>query len=525
MSNSSVIGALRVDLSADSAEFERGLDRARGKLSQTDKAFADFSRSASRALGGLTVGYLVRETVQLADAYTNMTNRLRFVTQSSAELEAVQLRLFQIAQGSRQGLAETGELYARMAFALKDTGASQAQVLQFTENLNKALTLSGSAGAEASGALIQLSQGLAAGTLRGQELNSVMEQTPYVASLIAKQLGVTTGELRKLGFEGKITGEQVFKALLNATDELDGKFDTTVPTIQQGLTVLNNSLLNFVGRLNTATGASQALANVLITIAGVLDRIDASKFFAGAGEGAAAGVMAAMKDIDPLQFGWDTTFTPNLENTFDIISKEAALTGDALQEAKRALDNFLSTDTTPFADRYAAIQKALQDQIITTEQAARMTRRAKEQESDAWLNLASSAASALTTIFEDNKAAAIASAIINTLVGVTKAFAELPFPLNWAQAALVSATGFAQVQKIRSTSKNATGGSASVASGGTSAVAQSAAQTEDAPAKSTSIFVQGVGPNQLFRGESLLAFIDAVKEYQRDGGELIVKGV
>ncbi|MFA5900860.1 MAG: tape measure protein, partial [Hyphomicrobium sp.] len=270
---------LLIRIEADTALLRKELDAADKRvgafgdavdknLARTERRFSSFSAASSRILGGLAVGYLVRETAQLGDAYTNMTNRLKFVTSSSDELASVQARLFQIAQTTRQSLPEVTELYSRMAFALRDAGASSSQVLQFTENLNKALALSGAAGAEASGALVQLSQGLASGTLRGQELNSILEQTPYLAALIAKQMGVTTGELRKLGEQGKITGTEVFNAITGASDELDRKFSQTVPTVSQGFVTIGNSLLNFVGHVNETSEAGKGLANILQQIAG-----------------------------------------------------------------------------------------------------------------------------------------------------------------------------------------------------------------------------------------------------------------
>ncbi|AAT69476.1 tail length tape measure protein [Alphaproteobacteria phage PhiJL001] len=221
-------------------------------------------RSALGLIGGAAV---IQTFGRLADSFTLIQNRLRLVTTGTENLAEVTDRLFGISNRTRVGFEETGELYARLAQATKDLGTSQEDLLQFTESLNQAVILSGASAQEAQAGILQLSQGLASGALRGDELRSVLEQLPAVADVIARSLGVTRGELRQLGTDGEITAEVVLNAFREAAEGLDRDFATTVPTIGQAFTVLRNNVLQAVGAFDAATGASAAFASAILTIA------------------------------------------------------------------------------------------------------------------------------------------------------------------------------------------------------------------------------------------------------------------
>lgn len=220
-----------------------------------------------RALGALGVAFGVRELVNLVDTFTNLQNRLRTVTDSVGELGAVTESLFEVANRTRSSFEGTVEVFSRTALAARDLGVSQQQVIEFTESLNQAVILSGASAQEANNALIQLSQGLASGALRGDELRSVLEQLPVVADVIADSLGVTRGELRELGAQGRITSQDILRAFQEARVELEERFGETVPTIGQAFTVLRNNLVQFIGGLDQATGASSALAQAILILA------------------------------------------------------------------------------------------------------------------------------------------------------------------------------------------------------------------------------------------------------------------
>ena len=222
----------------------------------------------NNALGTLAVVGVVAGLVRMVDTYTNLQNRLRLVTTGTENLGAVTKRLFEIANATRTTYEGTATLYARVALSTKNLGKSQEELLNFTESVNQAIILSGASAIEANAGLIQLSQGLASSRLSGDELRSVLEQIPAVADVIAKSLGITRGELRKMGETGVLTAEIVLKAFKDAREELAERFAQTVPTIGQAVVVLKNSVLECSGALNTASGAGSAIASTLIFIAG-----------------------------------------------------------------------------------------------------------------------------------------------------------------------------------------------------------------------------------------------------------------
>jgi len=226
-----------------------------------------------RALGLLGGAAIVREYARLSDSFTNIQNRLKTVTTSTGELEAVTQRLAAIANDTRQSFEGTAEVYSRVGRGLMELGASQQEILDFTESLNKAVALSGAGAQEANGAMIQLAQGLGAGALRGEELNSVLEGTPEVARVIAKELGVGLGQLKAFASQGKITGDVVLSAFKNAREELDERFLKSVPTIGQAFTVLRNNIIQFIGNLNQTTGIADKISRAILFMAGNIDTL------------------------------------------------------------------------------------------------------------------------------------------------------------------------------------------------------------------------------------------------------------
>jgi len=219
-----------------------------------------------RALFVLGGAGILRALTRQLDTLTNYENRLRLTATSAANLEEVQSRLFQVARDSRTGFEAVADIYSRTALSVRELGISQAETLRFTESLSKATIISGASSREAHAALIQLGQGMASNTLRGDELRSVLEQLPFVADVIAESLGVTRGELRELGADGKISAETILEAFRNAEEEIDRLFANTVPTISQALSVANTNWLEFLDNIDDATNASGNLAKAIIVL-------------------------------------------------------------------------------------------------------------------------------------------------------------------------------------------------------------------------------------------------------------------
>lgn len=253
-------------------DIARSADRATKDLFLLVRAFRAV-RDAAILLGGFGA---VSEFIRQLDQITLYENRIRLVTSSFAELRTVYAELIETAVRSRSPLESIVELYARTALSAKELGVSQREVIQFTESVAKAATLSGATVREANASLIQLSQGVASNRLGGDELRSILEQLPFVADVIAKSLGVTRGELRELGSEGKITGEVVLKAFRDARVEIDTLFNNTVSTVGQALNVLGVRFLEAFGQLDDFLGLTETLSRVVLTLASNFDVLSGS---------------------------------------------------------------------------------------------------------------------------------------------------------------------------------------------------------------------------------------------------------
>lgn len=229
---------------------------------------------AMQAIGIVTfLAGLVGGVAKLNDVYTSLTNKLVNANSAHEDLAVVQQRVFDIAQKSRTGLEATATLYARVERSLAQYGATATQIARITETVSKAMIVSGATTAEANASIIQLSQGLQSGTLRGDEFRSVIEQAPRLAKAMADSLGVTTGELRAMSVQGKLTADVVAKAIYDASEIIDKEFNNTIATFSQKLTVANNNLLQFAGTNQSVAGTTSLLGDGILMLSQNLDTV------------------------------------------------------------------------------------------------------------------------------------------------------------------------------------------------------------------------------------------------------------
>lgn len=242
------------------------LDKSSSKLSSVTSAL---NLQNIVILG--TITKLATESIKLADTYTNMQSRLRLVTKNSTELAQVQDKLFESSQRTRTSYEGNVELYTRLAQATAPLKLGQERLLAITETINKAGIISGGSAEGIKAALIQLGQGLSAGALRGEELNSVLEQMPRLAKVISDSMGVEVGALKSLAEQGLITNQVVVKALESEAKTIDKEFGKMQMTVSQAMTTIGNSMLDFVGKADKATGASATLSNFLKSLSSDID--------------------------------------------------------------------------------------------------------------------------------------------------------------------------------------------------------------------------------------------------------------
>lgn len=258
---------------ATSTQVIQNITSIRQGLDRTAASADLLSNNLRRVFSVFTAAAAVHQLVELADAFTTVQNRVSLVVRGQDELAIVTQELFNTSNLTRTGFEETAQIYSRVALSARQLGASQQELLDFTESLNKAIILSGATTRESRNAMIQLAQGIASATLRGDELRSVLEQLPYVADIIAKKMGVTRGELRKLGSEGKISAKTIFDAFREFTDEINDKFAKTVPTIGQSLTVLRNKAIELLAEFNRTSGVVGVVSQVVLGLGNNLETV------------------------------------------------------------------------------------------------------------------------------------------------------------------------------------------------------------------------------------------------------------
>ncbi|EMF5563915.1 phage tail tape measure protein [Proteus mirabilis] len=279
------LGRLNIDLTLNTANFTNAINRSQRQTEQfgqsirvslqaitvqqermvlqTAKSSALFARFASVTASALSI----HQVINYADSWTELQNRLKLVTESSVELNKATHAVYDIAQKTYQSLGATAQVYQRFADNADRLGLSQQKVAELTETVSKAVAISGASATAAQAALTQFGQALASGQLRGEELNSVMEQTPALAKAIADGMGVSVGELRKKAQDGEMTIEKVIQALERAADSVDKKFATSVTTVSQGFTNLQSAMTKFIGEANQGTGATQLFTTGMTTLA------------------------------------------------------------------------------------------------------------------------------------------------------------------------------------------------------------------------------------------------------------------
>ena len=265
-----VIDLLMIGLGIDTRRLRDG-ERALGRLQQAgNKAENALGRMASM----LASAFAVSKIIEYADAYTNLQNRLKLVTDSTEALGQATQNVIDIAQNSRQALGATGDLYFKISQNADKLGLSVADVTRVTETFGKTLALSGAGTQQAEAAILQFSQALASGVFRGDEFNSVAENAPAAMDAFSRALGVTKGELRKLAHDGALTADILIQALKEQSAAVDESFSKTESTISQAFTDLKNSAIIFTGRINESTEAGKGFVSIMSKASDFMDSLD-----------------------------------------------------------------------------------------------------------------------------------------------------------------------------------------------------------------------------------------------------------
>jgi len=262
-----VVDIASISLRVDTSDIKRG----QVELKNLERTGSGVERNVTRATDGMSGGFaslrktiglvgtalagigsaqLIREAIQYSDAWKQVNNQLRQVTGSETELRGVRQTLLDISRQTNTELDSTVALYSTLTRSTKEMGISSQEVADVTKTVNNLFMVSGASAQEAANAIRQLSQGLAAGALRGDEFNAVAENAPRIMDAIAEKLQMTRGELREFAAQGGITSQVLVEALQDYNEEAQRMADQTDRTFGQHMVNANTNVTEFVGGLS-----------------------------------------------------------------------------------------------------------------------------------------------------------------------------------------------------------------------------------------------------------------------------------
>ncbi|OAM31675.1 hypothetical protein A7P96_05160 [Eikenella sp. NML03-A-027] len=225
---------------------------------QAAAAYSRLGGIVRAVLGGIGVSMLMG----MADDWASVEGRVSLTTKSVEEQKYVMDELFKSAQRNRQEFTATADLFQKVARNKDDLGLSTDQTLQLTDVIGKSMVIGGGDAGAQQAALLQLGQALSSGTLRGDELNSILEQSPRLAQAIADAFGVPVGKLREMGKEGKLTSKELAQGLLKQADKLNEEFERMPKTFSGSFTIIRNKVGQIVHGLNKASGAAEVFYRI-----------------------------------------------------------------------------------------------------------------------------------------------------------------------------------------------------------------------------------------------------------------------
>lgn len=265
------------------AAQRREIGELAGKLYDLKSAQDQASRSSSGLKTGLTaiasaitISQLVRygkQFLEVADAMMQLQARIDRLSPSAEEGRKTFSALAEMASVSGTSLADTEKLWETLTSSLQSAGASNGQILQLTDTLQKIGKIGGSSTQEMANALRQFGQSIASGTVRAQEFNSIVEQMPELARQIAAGMGISMDELRRLMLDGKLSAEDSLNAIIRQTNKVNDQFNKLPRSVEQATNSMSISFQMLVGEINDTTNASTTMVSVIDSITASIERL------------------------------------------------------------------------------------------------------------------------------------------------------------------------------------------------------------------------------------------------------------
>ena len=260
----------------DVETYERKVKQLNSELEQTDSK-ASAAAGGLGKIGSVLAGFaslsFAKSMLDTADAMQSINAQVRQVVSSESEYLAVQRQLLDVANNTRASLESTANLYVSTSRALKDYGYTQQEILTFTEATNNAMAIGGVQAQQQAAALMQLSQALGSGVLQGDEFKSIAEAAPILLDTIAEYMGKSREEIKKLGSEGQLTADVIFKAISGASEKFGEQAAKMPMTMGQALTVFSNNWQSMVSKLLNDSGAMSGIAAIIKLIADNLNLV------------------------------------------------------------------------------------------------------------------------------------------------------------------------------------------------------------------------------------------------------------
>lgn len=276
-------GEIYYDIEADvsgllkaQGKANKSLDSIGNSATNAAKKMDELQTNINRVAGAIAASLVVdwgKAFLVAADNMSQLNARIERLTGSATTASQTMQSLMRISSATGGSLQDTAKLWETLSTALRDTGATNGQIIQLTETLQKIGRIGGSSTEEMANALRQFGQSISSGTVRAEEFNSILEQMPELARQIAAGMGVSIGELRQLMLDGKLTAEDALNAIQKQTGSVNAEFEKLPRTISQANTALTNSFLSMIDSVNQATGASTGLVAVIDSMTAALDRL------------------------------------------------------------------------------------------------------------------------------------------------------------------------------------------------------------------------------------------------------------
>ncbi|HDS4004234.1 TPA: tape measure protein, partial [Klebsiella pneumoniae subsp. pneumoniae] len=268
--------AARREVDAALNGLNGSMGRLEASVNRTERSIGSMERTMSSLSGvakGLLAALSVQQVASYADAWTELNNKVANSVRTGETQAEVMQRIFDVSQATQSSLNGTATLYARLERGTRTYNTSAEDLTRLTTIINQGFAVSGATAQEAENAIIQLSQGIASGVLRGEEFNSVSEQGSRLMVALADSMGVSIGQLRAMAAQGQLTTDVVVKGLLSQGDVIGKEFANTTVSIAKGLQVAGNNVTKFFGENSTVKSFAAGFRDSVITISENLETL------------------------------------------------------------------------------------------------------------------------------------------------------------------------------------------------------------------------------------------------------------